>query len=353
MGGLSDLQKGMKPCGPRLIKLPRSGISRAGKSTRVSAGRDRGRPTRGSCWAMAHVVKVDLSDPAGDKVQEGEGGGRPRAVSGSWMWEWMQSPASSRNSSAHGGNLFGPSSRNSSAHGGNLFGPASRGDGFGNSSLRGGNMFGGLFGSKEQSSPASALASSPGSRNSSLHGGNRFGKMKRNVSFSEMQGREEAIDKASNALKRNESSSWLWVWGQSPPASQPASRENSGHGGNIFAGEKPPSPTGQAPAGMLRRNSLSFLWDWAKYRESPPSTPGNSLHGGNQFGPSPPVEEDETEGEAGEDLPAIVPPKAMTRQLSIGSYMWNWGAQRASPMSSPEGSSHGGSMYLADNDQGR
>jgi len=206
-------------------------------------------------------------------------------------------------------------------------------------------MFGGLYGSKEQSTPTSALASSPGSRNSSLHGGNRFGKMKRNVSFSEMNSKEEAMQKAGDAMKRNESTSWLWVWGQSPPASQPSSRESSGHGGKLFAGE---TPTGQSPGGM-RRNSLSFLWDWAKYRTSPPSTPGNSLHGGNQFGPSPPAEEDEAEGEAGEDMPAVVPPKAMTRQLSIGSYMWNWGAQRTSPASSPGSSSHGGNMYLTEN----
>ena len=154
----------------------------------------------------------------------------------SWVWDWKQSPNSSRGASLHGGNAFGsPPSREASGHGGSLFGAGKEGSGHGGS----------LFGKS-------------GSREGSQHNGN---KMRRNVSFSGL--------------------------GKEPP-----SREASAHGGNAFAAEEEEevnhggskTPAIQPPKAMTKNHSIgSFMWDWGAQRVSPPSTPGSSLHGGSQF----------------------------------------------------------------------
>ena len=120
----------------------------------------------------------------------------------SWVWDWNQSPNSSRGASLHGGNAFGsPPSREASGHGGSLFGAGKEGSGHGGS----------LFGKS-------------GSREGSQHNGN---KMRRNVSFSGL--------------------------GKEPP-----SREASAHGGNLWNGGSP----GGSPGGGMRRNG-SWIWEYA------------------------------------------------------------------------------------------
>ena len=95
------------------------------------------------------------------------------------------------------------------------------------------------------------------------------------------------------------------------------SRDVSLRGGNVFAnikeGEEQISEEEQistAELPMKRASSFSFLWDWAKYRGSPPTTPHASLHDGNVFGGK--------AEPAGLLQPAIQPPKGMIRDRSIG-----------------------------------
>ena len=80
----------------------------------------------------------------------------------------------------------------------------------------------------------------------------------------------------------------------------------------------------------------------AKYREQDPNqTPHSSLHGGNAFAPTGSEQEEEVK----EEMPAIEPPKAMRKNLSIGSFMWDWGQQRPSPTSTPGNSTHQGTAF--------
>ena len=76
---------------------------------------------------------------------------------------------------------------------------------------------------------------------------------------------------------------------------------------------------------------------------SPPATPGNSLHGGGAFKPADATDEQEAADPAA-SLP-FAPPKAMTKNLSIGSFLYDWGHQRVSPQSTPGNSLHGGSSF--------
>ena len=264
----------------------------------------------------------------------------------SWIWDWKQSPASSRDNSSHGGNLWGskPDSLENSSHGGTLFGP---------------------------------------SRDNSTHGGN---KMKRNVSFSQdltdlVEGKKApawpdqspsksppVMDGTGGGMRRNKS--WIWDWKTAtPPASLPASRDNSLRGGNVFGAiftpsapviseiseETAPAQGGagqaEAPGGLgegLKR-SMSFIWDWGKYRTTPPSTPGNSLHAGSAFAGAFDKEEEGEEGEEARRMqPAIEPPRAMVKNHSIGSFMWNWGQSRVSPPSTPGNSLHRGNAWAAE-----
>jgi hypothetical protein len=267
---------------------------------------------------------------------------------GSWIWDWKTSnPPSTPSSTCN--------SRNSSLHGGGAFSPLQ--------SLKEGKQMAGGDG---------LLPSPPNSRNNSSHGGNIFGKgMRRNVSWGTLAGRGNSSprtvppDDAGTAIptatggsmRRNGSSSWLWNWGgQSPAPSTPnSSRDASAHGGNAVGGllglgSKEGTATPIPGVGKQRRGSLGFLWDWAKFRSSPPASRDPSLHGGNAFTPG---QDDAAEGQGeeqeahadGSDLPTIEPPKGMRRNLSLGSYMWHWGAQRTSPTSTPGNSHHGSSQF--------
>jgi len=266
------------------------------------------------------------------------------------MWDWVtkiagSSEPASRAGSLHGGNLFSWMGKSSPPSGST---PDSRGG-----SLHGGNRFG---------------DSMPGSRGGSLHGGNRFGKLKQGseinlAGMASDASKAKVMNKAELAMDGQESSSWLWVWmNRTPPASQPGSRNASAHGGNLFGSMfGSPSPTGGGPSPTgsrsgasegdgstlgMRRRSLSFLWNWGLYRPSPPQTPGSSMHGGNVFNPAEAAaQEGEGEEEEGAKEPAIMPPKALTRGNSIGSFMWDWGAMRPSPTQSPGGSQHGGNVF--------
>ena len=77
----------------------------------------------------------------------------------------------------------------------------------------------------------------------------------------------------------------LFSWKSKSP---PLSPGGSLHAQEQFKAAAPPaSILGDAalkvaPAEVVvssMKRSLSFLWDWSKYRGSPQSTPGNSLHG--------------------------------------------------------------------------
>lgn len=110
------------------------------------------------------------------------------------------------------------------------------------------------------------------------------------------------------------------------------SRNPSLRGGSAFAPDQPPIDETRPSPTPMRRN-LSFMWDWAKFRDSPPATPHASLHGGQAFA---------TAGEAEKTQLAVEPPKALTRDRSIGSFMWSWDAMRSSNTSSPNTSVHNG-----------
>jgi len=192
--------------------------------------------------------------------------------------------------------------------------------------------------------------SPPSSRGNSLHKGNVF------TAESSPAGGAQG---SPQAMRRSLSSLWFWETPSSPSSgSRPNSRANSVHkgthfaprpdgkhperpsrdvslrGGNVFAnikeGEEQISEEEQistAELPMKRASSFSFLWDWAKYRGSPPTTPHASLHDGNVFGGK--------AEPAGLLQPAIQPPKGMIRDRSIGSFMWSWDKMRSSPEQSP------------------
>lgn len=108
------------------------------------------------------------------------------------------------------------------------------------------------------------------------------------------------------------SSSWLHFWKAStPPESVASSRNNSAHGGNVFGNLSDDAKP------MQRSNS--FMWNWSKYRAddpvSSPASPGSSSHGANQF--SVDANGDQVPCEI---KPAITPPRAMMRNLSMGSF---------------------------------
>ena len=261
------------------------------------------------------VFKVhteDSTEPPSKPV-----GGMVRAAS--WVWDWnTTSPASSQGDSLHGGKKFESSNagspagtRNSSAHGGKLFHNASP-----NNSAHGGNLFGGLkmkrnvsFNNLPDDAPERT------SRNASAHGGNLF------------------APQPAGGMRRNGSE--IWDWKASTP---PESRDPSAHGGNAWSNPAENAPKEGFTEGMKR--SMSFIWDWGKYRDEPPKTPAASRnasqHGGNAFAPPP---EPSLE-------PAIQPPKAMTKNFSIGSFMWDWGQSRVSPPSTPGNSLHGGQQFV-------
>lgn len=233
------------------------------------------------------------------------------------MWDWKgpspaSSTAASRNSSLHAGNAFKPSpttSRNSSLRGGNLWNQlqAEAGGSPHDSKMRRNVSF---SGNVPENAP---------SRESSQHGGNLFGGMRR-------------------------TNSWVWDWmASSNPNSRDSSpnvslhdKNNFGPGGKYAVDVKQE----QGGGGGDMRRSLSFLWDWGKFRNSPVSTPGNSQHGGSNFAP----EEEQTVGSHGGQLPYEIP-KALTRGNSVGSFLWNWGWERSSPPRTPGNSSHGGNAF--------
>jgi len=304
------------------------------------------------------VIKVNASEDAAAAT--------PSTLNraGSWMWEWSQSkgsskqssPVASREASLHGGNLFaGMPSRESSVSSGNLFGPD------GTTKMKRNVSFSDILPSGSPtrasgaSSPtgswiwdwntASAPASKPASREPSLKGGSAFGPgspqqpaMKRAGSWiwewntasapaSKPASRDPSLKGGSAfgpgspqqpAMKR--AGSWVWDWNTaSAPASKPASRDPSLKGGSAFG---PGSP--QQPA-MKRNLSVSALWDWSFERPSPNDTPDGSQHGGDESAPD---VSDATEQTSA--LPYELP-KALTKNLSIGTFLFDWGGQRVSP----------------------
>jgi len=166
-----------------------------------------------------------------------------------------------------------------------------------------------------QSNRSSLLSSPMASREASQHGGDLFGvtspsgttKMKRNVSFS---------DNLPTSPRSSRRDSWVWDWSTasaptSKPASRPASRDSSLKGGNAFG-----MPSSD---GLKRSLSLNRMWDWGADRQSPDS----SEHGGNDFTPD--------VSDAPSSALPFEPPKALTKNLSMGSFLFDWGAQRVSP----------------------
>jgi len=251
----------------------------------------------------------------------------PRNDSSIWDWPTASppssTPASSRDVTPSAMRSAFKSSREGSLRDGSAMVAGSR-DG----SLRGGILF-------------------DSSRENSAHGGNR---MRRNVSFTNIEGTAvpERISVSLGptaglgSLRRN--GSWLFDWhSATPPASLPASREPSVHGSSFYPKEDvdfglyPKEEVDAPPTGFVggMQRSLSFLWDWGRYRPaSQPVTPGSSLRAGTAFGAT-----------KGDTEPAVMPPKAMTKSLSIGSYMWHWGGQRVSPPSTPGTSQHGAKAF--------
>lgn len=164
----------------------------------------------------------------------------------------------------------------------------------------------------------------PKSRDSSAHGGNLFSSAMGLAGL----GRPKAVrtdngasPTATRGLPRRQSWVWDWVAG-----STPSTPDGSVHGDAQFptditdaqgdAAERKESPT--ATVGVLRRgSSASFLWDWGKYRGSPPQTPGpspgNSVEGGDVFSPS------ATKKVEGSKTLGIELPRTLTRGLSMSS----------------------------------
>lgn len=183
----------------------------------------------------------------------------PRNDSSVWDWQ-AGSPPPSQGASLHNGNVFAPDKQASP--------PVSRGN-----SKHKGNMFGPdgqLLVSSMKKSPSTLWfwetkeSSLPSSRNNSVRKG---------TAFSES------------------------VFGEHP---ERPSRNNSLRGGNAFVGgiaEETAAPT-NAP--MKRNSSFSFLWNWGKYRRDG---------------------EDESEDSVAASRtsdPAVMPPKGMMKNRSIG-----------------------------------
>ena len=191
------------------------------------------------------------------------------------------------------------------------------------------------------SPPSSLKGSNPGSRNPSQHGGNAFGR-RPSVSFSNL----EVLGDQDPARVQSPTSMYdKWP-------SPPSSRGNSLHGGSNFANvgaAKSPGDGAGAPAlpdeadaagSKPFRRSMSFVWDWAWGRGTPPASRGASLHGGKHFA--------NVNDESAPSADAV-PPAAMKRRGSFS--MWDWSSTPKpsessspdlTPNSSREGSQHGG-----------
>jgi len=256
------------------------------------------------------------------------------------MWEWKsKSPPPSTEASVTGGNLFGnlkggTTSREASGHGGSLFGSSPSREGSTHGSGRRRTNFADLAGVGELADDPTR--SVPKSRDSSAHGGNLFSSAMGLAGL----GRPKAVrtdngasPTATRGLPRRQSWVWDWVAG-----STPSTPDGSVHGDAQFptditdaqgdAAERKESPT--ATVGVLRRgSSASFLWDWGKYRGSPPQTPGpspgNSVEGGDVFSPS------ATKKVEGSKTLGIELPRTLTRGLSRSSLMWSWGKKEPEP----------------------
>jgi len=234
------------------------------------------------------VIKVSASEePEQDDARP------PMARSASLLWDWNQSNRSSLLSSPM-------ASREASQHGGDLFGVTSPS---GTTKMKRNVSFSDNLPTSPRSSrrdswvwdwsTASPPTSKPASREGSLKGGNFFGL-------------------GGGATSPTGSGSWVWNWSTaSPPASRPASRDSSLKGGNAFG-----MPSSD---GLKRSLSLNRMWDWGADRQSPDS----SEHGGNDFTPD--------VSDAPSSALPFEPPKALTKNLSMGSFLFDWGAQRVSP----------------------
>lgn len=131
--------------------------------------------------------------------------------------------------------------------------------------------------------------------------------MNRNISFSDTESRKITDDSTRNNLNYRESSahdgktisteettnirrndSWLWDW-KTQQSSVSSSANNSQHGGHFFTEtckNDISKNENENSTAQIKRN-MSFIWNWAKYRESPnvtPNiTPNNSNHNGAVF----------------------------------------------------------------------
>lgn len=260
------------------------------------------------------------------------------------MWDWIASPISSLKSS-------NPASRNASMHGGNNFGSAG-----GRKNSVSFNDLSKLEGRKDgATSPTDmygAWPSPPPSNAASLHGGNAFGPGSASGAAGGAGAPQIGVEEMHGTMRRNSMSFvWDWAWGRgTPPASRgvslhggnafgghPGSRNASAHGGSEFGNtpQQQQLSAGQSEAssggGGMRRNSMSFLWDWSQ-KSNPGSEAGsraNSLHGGSAFAPK-----DGKDGETAGGAEATSAPS-----------IWDWGWSRKTPPASRGASLHGGNAF--------
>jgi len=232
----------------------------------------------------------------------------PRNDSSVWDWPAGSAPPS-QGASLHNGNVFVPDkqasppvSQGNSKHKGTQFGPDGQ-----------------LLVSSMKKSPSTLWfwetkeSSLPSSRNNSVRKG---------TAFSES------------------------VFGEHP---ERPSRNNSLRGGNAFAGGIAEETTAPTNAPMKRNSSFSFLWNWGKYRRDGEDAPGKEAESEDSVAAS--RISDARFAAASKTLdPAVMPPKGMMKNRSIGSYMWSWDAMRASPPSSPGASGHAGAKFVVNDE---
>ena len=149
-------------------------------------------------------------------------------------------------------------------------------------------------------------ASPPVSQGNSKHKGTQFGpdgqllvsSMKKSPStlwFWETK--ESSLPSSRNNSVRKGTAFSESVFGEHP---ERPSRNNSLRGGNAFAGGIAEETTAPTNAPMKRNSSFSFLWNWGKYRRDG---------------------EDESEDSVAASRtsdPAVMPPKGMMKNRSIG-----------------------------------
>ena len=247
------------------------------------------------------------------------------------MWTWSSRAPDTPNASAHGGKAFGRetngpnSGREGSQHnGGSLWdwgngrkSPAATP----NPSAHGGNAFARQnstsmlwdWGYRRKDDPASSPVGTPGN---SAHGGVSF--------WNWSVGRApdpNTTPGGTPSASRNASTHGAMLWDWSKGRTDPAPTPNpSAHGGSNFA---PGSRGNSTHGGGILRN---VNWPGT----SPSVSRGNSLHGGVHFA------RQSVENAKERDGPNAPPPGSpgLVRKMSVTS-MWDWGLGRTEPESAP------------------